>query len=63
MDKGIFKDTKIGEFDFDLSYIYFMKDHLLLHKWLALNNPDSKDFAEICAYLKISIAVACSGDE
>ena len=23
MDKGMFKDAKIGEFEFDLSYIYF----------------------------------------
>jgi hypothetical protein len=30
-DKGFLKDTMIGQFEFDLSYIYFMKDHLLLH--------------------------------
>ena len=31
MDKGFFKNSIIGTFDFDLSYIYFMKDHALLH--------------------------------
>ena len=30
-DKGWLKDSLIGMFEFDLSYIYFMKDHLLSH--------------------------------
>ena len=63
MDKGFLKDALIGQFEFDLSFIYFMKDHLLLHKWLALSNPNGADFAKIQAYLKVSIAVACTGDE
>ena len=45
MDKGMFKDAKIGQFDFDLSFIYFKQDHVMLHQWLALNNPDSENFA------------------
>ena len=47
LDKGFFKDDLIGEFEFDMSYIYFMKEHVMLHKWLALANPNSKDFAKI----------------
>jgi hypothetical protein len=31
MDKGIFKDTMIGEYIFDLSAIYLRKDHLMEH--------------------------------
>jgi hypothetical protein len=27
MDKGFFKDALIGYYEFDLSYIYKMKDH------------------------------------
>ena len=53
----------IGEFDFDLSYIYFKKDHVFLHQWLALANPNSSNYNKIQAYLKISISVACTGDE
>ena len=40
-DKGLLRNVVLGTFEFDLSYIYFMKDHLLLHKWLALSNPTS----------------------
>jgi len=53
----------LGSFDFDLSYIYFMKDHIMLHKWLALSNPTSEDFAQITGYLKLSISVIAAGDE
>ena len=63
LDKGIFKDVIIGEFEFDLSFIYFMKDHTMLHKWLALSNPNCDDFAKIQAYMKVSISVAVEGDE
>ena len=62
-DKGYIKDTMIGVFEFDLSYIYFMKDHLLLHQWLAFSNPNSENYSEITGYLKVSISVAASGDE
>lgn len=62
-DKGIFKNTLIGLFEFDLSYIYFMKDHLLLHKWLAFSNPNSENYSEITGYLKVSVNVTCTGDE
>ena len=34
-----------------------------MHQWLALNNPDSENFAQIQAYLKVSVTVACTGDE
>lgn len=31
MDKGLFKDALVGQFEFDFSFIYFKKDHLMLH--------------------------------
>lgn len=43
----MFKEAKIGEFDFDLSFIYFKEEHCMQHQWLALNNPESEDFATI----------------
>lgn len=63
MDKGLFKETMIGMFDFDMSYIYFMKGQLLSHQWLALSNPNSDEHSKITAYMKVSIAVTCTGDE
>ena len=47
VDKGFLKDALIGQFEFDMSYIYKRKDHVLLHKWLAFSNPNGKDYAKI----------------
>ena len=63
LDKGYFKDALIGVYEFDVAYIYFMKQHSLLHKWLALSNPSSPNFSEVCGYLKVSISIAATGDE
>ena len=62
-DKGFLKNSMIGMFEFDLSYIYFMKDHCLLHQWIAFSDPNSENYSEITGYLKVSISVAASGDE
>jgi len=53
----------IGIYEFDITYVYFLKDHTLYHQWLALSNPEGKDFNEITAYLKLSISVSGPGDE
>lgn len=63
LDKGYFKDAVIGCYDFDATFIYFMKDHMLLHKWIALSNPSSASFNEVHGYLKISIAITTTGDK
>jgi len=47
VDKGFMKNSMLGEFDFDLSFIYLKDKHLLSHKWLALNNPGGENYAEI----------------
>ena len=63
VDKGLFKDVLIGQFELDMSFIYLKDKHLLLHKWLAMSNPNGDDYAKIQCYMKVSIAVACEGDE
>ena len=63
LDKGYFKDAVIGIYEFDVAYIYFMKDHSLMHTWLAMSNPASENFNEVTAYMKLSITVAATGDE
>ena len=35
----------------------------MLHKWVALSDPNAENFNEVTAYLKLSISVACTGDE
>lgn len=63
MDKGYFKDAIIGLYEFDIAYIYFMKEHSLMHTWLAMSNPSSDSFNEVSAYMKLSITIAATGDE
>jgi hypothetical protein len=63
MDKGYFKDAVIGCYEFDVAYIYFMKDHGLFHKWLALSNPESENFSDVAGYMKLSITITATGDE
>ena len=62
-DKGLFKNDLVGMYEFDLSYIYLKDEHLLKHKWLALNNPGADNYAEIMGYVKVSIQVSATGDE
>jgi hypothetical protein len=47
VDKGMFKDALIGQFELDMSFIYLREDHLLLHKWLAFSDPTGDDWAKI----------------
>ena len=51
-----------GICEFDLEYIYSMKDHSLNNYWLALSNPESKDMTKIRGYLKLSISVLHDND-
>ena len=50
-------------YEFDVTYIYFMKNHSLMHRWLALSNPNSANFNEVTGYIKVSIAISAYGDE
>ena len=63
MDKGWYKDALIGYYEFDLSYIYQMPDHSLMHKWIILSNPESENYGEVTAQLKLSITICGEGDE
>lgn len=54
----------MGYFQLDVTQIYFRKkDHALRHQWLALSNPEGKDFNEITAYLRVSVSVTGPGDD
>ena len=63
MDKGFFKDALIGYYEFDLSYIYQMKDHAMMHKWIIMSNPESEDYGEVTGQLKLSVTICGEGDE
>ncbi len=63
LDKGFFKDSVIGVYQFSVSNIYFRDDHVLHHQWLALSDPSAQNFNEITGSLKLSISVIGEGDE
>ena len=60
--KGFFKNELIGQLELDLTYIYNLENHTCQHKWFALINPDSEDFASVAAYLKLSGSVYGEND-
>jgi hypothetical protein len=62
LDKGFLKDALIGYYEFDLSSIYLMNDHAMLHKWVVMSNPDSENFGEVTGYLKLSITISGESD-
>ncbi len=63
LDKGFLKDTIIGYYEFDLTYLYHKQNHALMHKWIAMSNPESKNFGEITGLLKISVTILGTDDE
>ncbi len=63
LNKGFLKEEVIGVYEFDASFIYLMDKHTMFNQWLALSNPEAEDFNEITSYLKVSLSIACVGDE
>jgi hypothetical protein len=63
LDKRTFKDAVIGMYEFDMAFICFQDKHCMQHQWLALSNPEAKDYNEVCGYLKVSISVTATGED
>ena len=51
-----------GIYEFDIEYIYSMKNHCLKNHWLALSNAESDDITKIRGYLQLSISVLHDSD-
>ena len=56
------KDSLVGCYELDLTYIYFQPNHSLIHKWIALCNPESANFQSIRGHIKLGITVQAEGD-
>ncbi|KAJ7992465.1 hypothetical protein DPEC_G00278830 [Dallia pectoralis] len=54
-------DSLIGEFKFDVGYIYDEPAHAIMRKWLLLSDPDDSQSAK--GYLKVTVIIAGTGDE
>ena len=58
LGKGYFKQSIIGQYEFDVAWVYFHLKLSFLHRWIVLSNPESASFNEVEGYLKLSISVA-----
>jgi hypothetical protein len=56
-NKGIFKDELIGMYEFDITKVYFEKQHAIQNQWIALFNPEGENFSEVSGNLKVSISI------
>lgn len=59
----VISDSLIGSYEMDLTYVYFQKQHALIHKWIVLANSRSKEFQSVRGYLKFGVSVLSVGDE
>ena len=60
--KFLLKDSLVGNYELDLSYVYRKENHSLLHQWIALCNPESDNFQQVRGHLKLGICVQAEGD-
>jgi hypothetical protein len=62
MEKSYFKNAMIGCFEFDFTHIYFMERHTWEHAWLGLTNPETEDYSQVNAYIKLSGSIYGADD-
>lgn len=62
LHKGVFKNVQVGLFEFDFSYIYFMNEHALKHKWVAVSNTTGDDYDKVSGFLKLSLSIHGASD-
>lgn len=62
-EKLFIKDSLIGVYEIDLTYIYYQQNHCILNKWVVLSNPESEDFSTVRGYLRISASVLHESDK
>lgn len=58
----LFKDSLIGQCEFDLGLIYSNPDHCIINKWMVLTNPKNLDFSKPAGFIKVSVSFQCCGD-
>lgn len=63
-DHSIFsRDSLVGLYVLDLTYIHKQKEHCLRHQWIALSNTKTSDYSRVRGYIKIGVSVLHESDE
>ena len=58
----LLKYSLVGSYELDFTYVYFQNSHSIIHKWIALCNPESGDFQTIRGHIKVGICIQGEGD-
>ena len=53
----------LGIYETDFQHIYNQPKHCIQNFWIALANPESKDFTKIRGYIRLSISVLNDSDD
>ncbi|OMJ83746.1 hypothetical protein SteCoe_15288 [Stentor coeruleus] len=61
--RALLKDSLIGCYELDATYVYFQNNHSLIHKWIALCNPESENYQKIRGHVKLGVSVLGEGDD
>lgn len=62
-EKLFLRDSLIGVYELDLTFIYYQQNHCILNKWVVLSNPESDDYSTVRGYLRISASVLHESDK
>ena len=62
-DLGRKKGDLIGEYNFDMSYVYFQENHEMYRQWVGISDPIDNGDKGLQGYLKLSITVIGPGDK
>lgn len=57
------RNDLIGEFSFDLLYVYYQKHHEVHNQWVGIADPGDADDKGLQGYLKLSVVVLGPGDK
>lgn len=60
---SLLKDKMLGIHEMDMTYLYSLPDHSLLHQWVIISNPDSENFSDLKGYLKVGVSVLHEDDK
>ena len=63
LDSSTLKDSLIGCYEFDFTYIYFKPKHSIIHQWVILSNPYSEDMSVQRGLIKLGINIIHENDK
>ena len=62
-DSRTLKDSLIGSYELDFTYVYFQPKHTILHQWIFLSNPYCEDVSVQRGLVKIGVSVLHESDK